>query len=225
MRQQTAQADGPTAHCSPVWQQARQTSGARVCCGRPGRAKGKCKIDSTQRQIQSQQERFHKNASHVLTSRRNLSTSSHLCPATSAGGTGSASLRHASCTTQTEGLWSRSSVVSSGLCRVQATRWQATATEMFPLPCCEIRSETQRTKRPGKPNKKNQRNINRNKIEATAGTTKRKFSSRKNPKLHLTRFSSRKLLFPSTAAAIDFAPSSPIWLPLCTAHVSAHASR
>jgi hypothetical protein len=39
LRQQTAQADGPTVHCSPVWQQARQTSDARVCCGRPGRAK------------------------------------------------------------------------------------------------------------------------------------------------------------------------------------------
>ncbi len=46
-----------------------------------------------------------------------------------------------------------------------------------------------------------------------------------NPKLHLTRFSRCKLLFPSTAAAIDFAPSSPIWLLYCTAHVSAHAPR
>jgi hypothetical protein len=46
-----------------------------------------------------------------------------------------------------------------------------------------------------------------------------------NPKLHLTRSRYCKLLFPSTAAAIDFAPSSPIWLPRCTAHVSAGAPR
>ncbi len=50
MRQQTAQADGPTAHCSPVWRQARHTSDARVCCGRPvapGRANGKCETNGT----------------------------------------------------------------------------------------------------------------------------------------------------------------------------------
>ena len=49
-------------------------------------------------------------------------------------------------------------------------------------------------------------------IETTAERTKRKFSRRKPPQLHLTRYNFRKLLFASTAAAIDFAPSSPIWL-------------
>jgi hypothetical protein len=50
-----------------------------------------------------------------------------------------------------------------------------------------------------------------------------KSAGENNPKLHLTRYSICKLLFPSSAAAIDFAPSSPIWLSLCTAHVSAGA--
>ena len=40
------------------------------------------------------------------------------------------------------------------MCRAQATRWHVTATEMFSLPLCESRSETQRTKRPGKKNEK-----------------------------------------------------------------------
>jgi hypothetical protein len=44
-----------------------------------------------------------------------------------------------------------------------------------------------------------------------------------NPKLHLTRSSHCKLLFPSTAAAIDFALLPPIWFQPCTAHVSAGA--
>ncbi len=54
---------------------------------------------------------------------------------------------------------------------------------------------------------------------------KRNFSRNKNPILHLTRPRYCKLLFPSMAAAIDFAPSSPIWLFHCTAHVSPHTPR
>ena len=51
------------------------------------------------------------------------------------------------------------------------------------------------------------------------------FSRNKSPKFHLTRCSSRKLLLFSTAAAIDFTPSSPIWLKPCAAHVNPCAPR
>ena len=82
----------------------------------------------------------------MLTSRKDLSTAVHSVATTPADNTGSPSLRHASCTTQAEGAWSRVSSVRLGLCRMQAMRWQATATEML-LPRCETRSETERTKK------------------------------------------------------------------------------
>ncbi len=47
---------------------------------------------------------------------------------TSLGGSGSPSPCHAACATQAEGEWSRRSVVSLGLCRMQATRRHAAAT-------------------------------------------------------------------------------------------------
>ena len=46
-----------------------------------------------------------------------------------------------------------------------------------------------------------------------------------NHKIHLTRTSDCTLLFCCRAAAIAFAPSSPIWLPLCKTHVGPHARR
>ena len=70
----------------------------------------------------------------------------HDTSTTSEGNTGSPSLRHASCPTQAEGWWSRTSLVRLGLCRMQATRWQVTATEML-LPLCETRSENKRKKK------------------------------------------------------------------------------
>ncbi len=82
------------------------------------------------------------------------------------------------------------------------------------------------TKRPGDPKQKiiNGRR-SKNKIDATTDTTKRNFNRSKYHKLHLTRPRYFKLLFLSKAAAIDFAPSPPIRLSRCTAHVSLHLTR
>jgi hypothetical protein len=100
-----------------------------------------------------------------------------------------------------------------------------TATEMFLLPSCEIRSETQRTKRPDKRDKNHQR-LEKQKNILRQQARQNEYSARtKSSKLHLTRSSRCKLLFPSTAAAIDFAPSSPIWLSPCTADIRHHAPR
>ena len=128
VKQQTAEADDPAAHSSPVWQQVQQTSGARICCERPGRARGKCKTKSTKKNDQPHRAKRQKTFC-MLTSRKDSSTTVH---PTSAGRgsdtTGSPSLRHASCPTQAKGWWSRTSSVRLGLCRMQATRWHAAAT-------------------------------------------------------------------------------------------------
>jgi hypothetical protein len=76
----------------------------------------------------------------MLTSRKDLSTAVHPTSAWSSDNTGSPSLRHASCATQAEGAWSRVNSVRLGLYKMQAMRWQATATEML-LPLCETRNE------------------------------------------------------------------------------------
>ncbi len=181
MKQQTAEADDPAAHSSPVWQQARQTSGARFCCEWPGRARGKCKTCSTKKNNQQHWAKRQKTFC-MLTSRKDSSTTVHPTSAgRSSDTTGSPSLSHASCPTQAKGWWSRVSSVRLGLCRMQATRWQATATEML-LPLCETRSERKRNKKTGETKQKiiNGRR-SKNKIDATTDTTKRKFCRSKTP--------------------------------------------
>jgi hypothetical protein len=46
-----------------------------------------------------------------------------------------------------------------------------------------------------------------------------------NHKIHLTRYSVRTLLFCCRAAAIAFAPSTPIWLLICKTHVGIPAEK
>jgi hypothetical protein len=175
---------------------------ARYACeGREGNCNG-----VLWRNTRRARGRFRQRAQTQRTHKNSSTAAQSFLITTLAGGTGSASLHHAACATQAEGSWSMVKLVSLGLCRMRAMRWQATATEIFLLALCETRS------------KKNEKKDRQNKQRDTNGRNNKS-------KLHLTRFSDCKLLFPSTAAAIDFAPTSPILFRPCTAHISHHVPR
>ena len=104
--------------------------------------------------------------------------------------------------------------------RMQAMRWQVAATETL-LYSCGTRSKIQRRKRKKTRPNKNTRRSN----DIQRQHFKNKSEETKIHKIDLTRLSAFKLLLTCMAAAIDFAPSSPIRLLYCIAHVTPDALR